>query len=92
MAFIENPYKCDVCGRAKGEGNGWLLGIICDHGRHPEPGIIELGLCRPVAVDSAFGYAIVQWDEKLAFTFKDQIDHLCSEQCALTIQSQYIRK
>lgn len=94
MSIASNPYNCDQCGRSKGVGNRWLLGIIVDRGTSNTPdkeGIVELGLARPIFFDSVIGYAIIRWDEKLAFMFANQIEHLCSEQCALIKQSEHIR-
>lgn len=84
MALIPNPYKCDVCGRAKGEGNGWLLGIPL----HYRDGhcISSITPCLDYS-----GYAIISWDERAA-GYPNSIHHLCSEQCALVKQSEYLRR
>lgn len=87
MARIENPYKCDVCGKAKGEGNLWFIGLVM---RIPQDSarLCNWLHCRPS--DTVIpGYAIMQWDLALAENAKSH--HLCSEQCALTKQAEFIR-
>lgn len=92
MAIIENPYRCDVCGKPKGEANKWLMGIVIDRrGSIPKYVAIEFGLCIPYDTDSSVGYSLVKWDEELAFKFRQYIHHFCGEQCALKKQAEYIR-
>ena len=82
MSRIDNPYKCDVCGAAKGEGNKWLLGFPVDAG---------LYLGRKVLIQT-IGYAITDWSDIRATDEKLEVHHLCSEKCALTKQAEYLRR
>lgn len=84
MSIKENPYICDKCGRDKGCGNRWLIGII-----------IGQGGTRIVSIDPLddySGYAIIAWEEGIAFRNKGIVHHLCSEACALAMQGKYLRK
>jgi hypothetical protein len=92
MALIANPYKCDVCSRPKGEGNGWLLGIIIAS-LHHQP--LYLPTARdPQALEcpDVKGYAIIEWEDEVAPYSNPNVHHLCSEQCALTKQAEYLRR
>jgi hypothetical protein len=86
MSRISNPYKCDVCGAAKGEGNKWLLGIdmaLVTITSYPKPASTHF---------TSVGYAIMQWNHDLADDKKMQPHHLCGEKCALTKQAEYLRR
>ena len=86
MSKIVNPYKCDICGQAKGEGNKWLLGFPVDVG---------LGMGRIVKPDgliATIGYAITDWRDIHASNEKLIVHHLCSEKCAYTKQQEYLRR
>ena len=86
MARLKDPWVCDKCGRAKGEGNGWLIGIIINS---------DGAIARPInGLDPCVtygGYAIVSWDERLAYAHQDSVHHLCSEACALAKQGEHLR-
>jgi hypothetical protein len=98
MSKISEPYKCDCCGRLKGEGNGWLLGVIIDQDCHPvvlparmfndpdDPMSRQFGVC------SWRGYAIIGWLDQVAASEIPFVHHLCSEKCALTKQAEYLRR
>lgn len=90
-----NPWVCDVCQRAKGPGNGWLIGIpvfACANsfsgneptGRayvHVVP--TETSVEISPAIKAALGYTLVEWSETLAETCATSpVHHLCSEACA----------
>ena len=91
MSRIVNPYKCDVCGMPKGDGNKWLLGIPIIDGSisvaietESDPQALE-----PPSIRA--GYILMDWDAEIA---KEaiRIHHLCSEKCALTEQAEYLRR
>ena len=86
MSMINNPYKCDVCGAAKGEGNRWLLGVnlsLIAISSYAKPNTAHYNMA---------GYAIIQWDADLADDKNMQPHHLCGEKCALTKQAEYLRR
>ena len=86
MSKIASPYKCDVCGTAKGEGNKWLLGFPVDAG-------MSLGhKIKPDGLIAIIGYAITDWRDIRADDEKLIVHHLCSEKCAFTKQAEYIRR
>lgn len=95
---IDSPFKCDCCGNTKGEGNGWLMGVII----HVDKQYVGLPArmsndpsslyFRDYGVASATGYALVQWSESVAASEIPFIHHLCSDKCALTKQAEYLRK
>jgi hypothetical protein len=98
MSKVTDPYKCDCCGRLKGEGNGWLLGVIIDL-HHQYVGLParmsndpDDPMFREYGVASANGYAIVKWHDAVAASEIPFVHHLCSEKCALTKQSEYLRR
>ena len=88
MSKIANPYKCDVCGQPKGEGNKWLLGIPIIDGCPLPCHAIRKGF-EPPTVKSA--YILMDWDDEIVGT-EETIHHLCSEKCALTKQAEYLRR
>lgn len=87
MATIPHPFTCDArsCTQRKGEGNKWMLGLVI--GR-------DFRLSSPSHPGDIprFGYAIIPWDEELARSPHVRVHHICSEQCAIRIQSEYIRE
>lgn len=84
MAKAKDPWICDKCGRAKGEGNGWLIGFPLAHQ--------ECSVMRWAWNDIPMrGYAIIAWDEQIADSSLYPVHHLCSESCALTKQGEYLR-
>lgn len=87
MSRIVNPYKCDVCGMPKGDGNKWLLGLVVAKVDGQPGGRIGFG-----EVGSLLGYAIISWSDELANRDDKFIHHLCSDKCALTKQAEYLRR
>lgn len=86
--IVENPFRCDGCGVAKGDANKWLLGFAL------MPGLdADLNIPSPSYLSHVLtGYAIVQWDEYFATTKDVPVHHLCSEACALKKQAEFIRR
>jgi hypothetical protein len=90
-----NPWQCDVCGRAKGPGNGWLIGVpvfswASNFSGNEPAGRAHVGIVSPDPtvgispnIKAALGYALVEWNESLAETCETSpVHHLCSEACA----------
>lgn len=88
---IDNPYKCDVCGLPKGDGNKWLLGLPIEAGGIDAP-IARLLLGDDSEDAGIRGYAILDWSEEVADSKRETVQHLCSDKCALTKQSEYLRR
>jgi len=84
MARIDNPWTCDKCGRAKGEGNGWLIGVPIIPDIHRISGVDSY-------TGEYSGYAIIGWDEGIADRNARTVHHLCSEACALAKQGECLR-
>lgn len=90
-----NPWVCDVCQRAKGPSNGWLIGIPVFANANSFSGNEPTGRAYvnvvptetsveiSPAIKAAFGYTLVEWSETLAETCATSpVHHLCSETCA----------
>jgi hypothetical protein len=83
--IVPISFKCEVCGKVKGDANRWLLGVPL-FGELVPFGFIDVELSAPEPV----AYALGDWNEALAH--RPGTHHLCGDKCALTKQAEYLRR